>query len=308
MKVKKMASAFRLNIGVAQMSLAMFLSGFIGLFVFESEQTPFNIVFFRCVFGAIGLGLFCWWKGYFTADVLNKKNITLALLSGFALVCNWILLFTSFKLSPISINTAIYHTQPFFLVLFGALFLGEAFSFHKFVWLILAFLGLIFVIELDANSFQGDTFMIEGAGYALGAAILYTATTIITKRLTGMRPHLIAFIQVTLGIVMLSPLVDFSTAPTLADTRVWGYLLALGLINTCFMYIILYSAFQKLQTPVIAVLSFIYPVVALGVDYIFYDQMLSILQFTGIVFILVSAAAVNLGWKVFPSRVKVKES
>ncbi|WP_026261595.1 DMT family transporter [Kiloniella laminariae] len=290
----------QINSGILQMSLAMVLSGFIGLFVFESGQSPFNVVFFRCVFGATGLGLYCWYKGYLTKEVWVARNITLALLGGAALVCNWILLFSSFELASISVSTTIYHTQPFFLVIFGAIFLGEAFSLNKMIWLIIAFSGLVLIVNPDTESFAGNIEMLKGAGLALGAAVLYTITTIVTKRLKQMKPHLIAFLQVSLGVVMLAPFVDLSAAPS--DVAPWGFLIALGLIHTCFMYIIMYSAFQKLQTPVIAVLSFIYPVVAIIVDYVFYEQNLSMMQILGIVLILLSAAAVNLGWKLLPGR------
>jgi hypothetical protein len=45
------------------MVLAMILSGTIGYFVVESGQSPVNVVFFRCLFGAICLGVYCFAKG-----------------------------------------------------------------------------------------------------------------------------------------------------------------------------------------------------------------------------------------------------
>ncbi|MFD2207380.1 EamA family transporter [Kiloniella antarctica] len=76
-----------------------------------------------------------------------------------------------------------------------------------------------------------------------------------------------------------------------------GFLIRCGLPCT--------SAFQKLPTPVIAILSFIYPVVAILVDYIFYSQDLNNLQLMGVFLILFSAAAVNLEWKIVPTRTSI---
>jgi hypothetical protein len=53
---------------------------------------------------------------------------------------------------------------------------------------------------------------------------------------------------------------------------------------------------QKLSIGPIAVLSFIYPVVAILVDYICYGQNLSAGQFGGIALILLGSAGVNLNW------------
>ena len=43
------------RLGLAQMAAAMTLSGTLGVFVLESGQSAWNVVFFRCVFGALSL-------------------------------------------------------------------------------------------------------------------------------------------------------------------------------------------------------------------------------------------------------------
>ncbi|RSR53464.1 EamA/RhaT family transporter, partial [Acinetobacter baumannii] len=40
------------KVGTLEMVVAMLLSGSIGLFVIKSGQSPFNIVFFRCLISA----------------------------------------------------------------------------------------------------------------------------------------------------------------------------------------------------------------------------------------------------------------
>jgi drug/metabolite transporter (DMT)-like permease len=99
---------------------------------------------------------------------------------------------------------------------------------------------------------------------------------------------------------MLLPLADFSNLPTGAAP--WGYLAILGLVHTCIMYILLYSALQKLPTPVVAVLSFTYPAVAILVDYLAYGRDLSLSQWSGIGLILLGSAGVNLKWRLGLSR------
>jgi drug/metabolite transporter (DMT)-like permease len=64
------------------------------------------------------------------------------------------------------------------------------------------------------------------------------------------------------------------------------------------MYILLYGAIQKLPTNLIGSLSFIYPIVAILVDYVAFDRRLELLQIAGAVLILIAAAGTNLGWRI----------
>ncbi len=287
--------------GTLEMAAAMFLSGTLGFFVVESGQAAYNVVFLRCLFGAIFLGLYCLARGFFKDTGLNRKTLLMTALGGVAIVSNWILLFSSYKLASISISTAVYHTQPFFLLIIGAVILREAIPHNKIAWIALAFAGVLMVSDLDLASFTLSSEYVLGLGLALSAAVLYAIATMIAKQLKGIRPHLIALIQVTIGIFMLLPFASFADMAAAGGIQ-WSYLVILGAVHTCLMYILMYSAFQKLPTPIIAVMSFIYPVVAIMVDYIFYDQSLSMMQFVGIGTIMFASFAVNQNLPLLPFR------
>jgi drug/metabolite transporter (DMT)-like permease len=65
------------------------------------------------------------------------------------------------------------------------------------------------------------------------------------------------------------------------------------------MYILLYGAFKKAATSSIAVLSFIYPLVAVIVDFVAYGRILSYAQLSGGVLIVMAAAAYSAGINPF---------
>nr|WP_309086739.1 DMT family transporter [Chelativorans sp.] len=282
--------------GVAEMTGAMVISGTIGLLVVLSAQPVFNVVFFRCLFGAVTLLVVCAVLGLLRPDVISKRAFALALLGGAAIVFNWVLLFASFSRASISIATAVYNTQPFMLVGLGALFLREKVTLAKLMWLVMAFAGMLLIIQFEPSALSLRGAYLVGIALALGAAFLYAVAALVAKQLKGTPPHLIALIQVSLGIILLAPFADFQTWPQNAFQ--WGNLIALGVVHTGLMYVLLYGAIQKLPTIIVGALSFIYPVVAIIVDRIAFGQHLELPQLAGAVVILLAAAGLNLGWKL----------
>lgn len=283
--------------GTAEMTAAMIISGTIGLCVVLSKQPVFNIVFWRCAVGALTLLATCAALGLFRADVISRRQIGLAALGGVAIVTNWLLLFAAYPRASISIATAVYNTQPFMLVAMGAIFLGERLTLGRLGWLALAFAGMLGIAEGRPEAGYIGSDYLPGIALALGAAFFYAVAAIITKKLKGVPPHLIALIQLGVGILMLAPLADFAALP--GDVGGWSILVTLGVVHTGLMYILLYGAIQKLPTPLTGALSFIYPIVAIAVDMLAFGIRLQPTQIVGAAVILLAAAGSTLGWPAF---------
>lgn len=283
------------QVGVLEMSSAMLLSGFIGFLVVESAQSVWNVIFFRCLFGAFGLLSYCAWRGFLSPWPLTAKKTIITICAALALIFNWLLLFNAYRYVSISLATVVYNTQPFFLLLAASLFLGSKIGLSKLPWFVSAFIGLILIVDLSANDFVGDQ-QIIGFAMALGAAVFYAINTLLTKKLADVRPEVTALMNTLVGILVLLPFVNFAAVPQTALP--WGYLIILGVVHTCLMYILMYSAYQKLSVPIIAMLAFLYPGIAILVDLLVYGQSLSLYQWLGITLILFSVCGLNLGWKL----------
>ncbi|MFP8736679.1 DMT family transporter [Klebsiella aerogenes] len=280
----------QLSRGVWQMSLAMMISGSIGAFVLLSGLPVIDVVFWRCLIGAVALLLFILLSRQ-PFSRLTRFTLALAILGGVALVINWLLLFAAYSRVSIGMATVVYNTQPFMLVLLSMM-LGEKVSAVKWGWLLLAFSGVVILLSSELTPAHSDN-LVTGIILALGAAFFYALTAIIARKLQPLPAQHIAFIQVIVGTVMLLPLVHH---PEFNSHYPWRYLLILGIVHTGIMYQLLYSAIQKLPTPVTGSLSFIYPLVAILVDYLVFHHALAPLQLAGGVLILLAAAGNNLGW------------
>lgn len=290
--------------GVIELVLAMIIGGTVGVFAIETRVDVYTVVFFRCVFGALFLAAVCLARGYFRGVRLTPRLLGLAVLAGLSLVANWLALFQSFHLTSIAVGTMIYHLQPFWVVVMGAAFLGERLSLDKLLWIALAFAGLGLAAGINGHVLDSNAGYLVGLGCALLASFTYALTTILTKSLRAIPPQVLALIHAGLGILLLWPFVDFAALGGVAAPT-WGWLAGLGIIHTGLLYILMYSAYPKLPTALIAVLAFINPAVAILADWLIYDRPISPAQGLGFALIASASLGVNLGWRLLPRLSRV---
>lgn len=288
--------------GVVEMIAAMLISGTVGWPVIASGQPAVTVVFWRCVFGAFAMLIACVMLGLLKRGVLTRQHIAIAIIGGITLVLNWVLLFGAYSYASISVATVTYHTQPFMLVGLGVLFFGEKLTANALGWLLVAFGGMLFIIIGQQGAITVGSDYLIGVVMALGAAFMYAVPAAIIKRLKGLPPHLIVLIQLLVGAILLTPFVRWSDFPLPGST--WGLLLIIGVIHTGLMSSLLYGAIQKIPTSLVGALSFIYPVVAIFVDWLVFGHRLSVMQMVGASAILLAAAGMNFGWKLAGNRLR----
>ncbi|BEM82532.1 hypothetical protein SME41J_18560 [Serratia marcescens] len=273
--------------GAVQMILAMTISGTVGWPVLVLGQPPATVVFWRCAFGALAMLATCAALGQLKQGAINRRQLAFAILGGIALVLNWTLLFAAYQHASIAVATVTYHVQPFMLVALGALLFGEKLTADRLGWLLLAFAGMVLIVAGRQNGGSGDGYLL-GVALALGAALMYAIAAAIVKQLAALPPQLIVLIQLTVGTLALAPFAGLATPP--AAPLDWLLLATLGLVHTGLMSTLLYGAIQKIPTPLVGALSFIYPAVAIVVDWAVFGHRLSLLQLLGTLAILGAAA------------------
>lgn len=283
------------RIGTIEMVIAMLLSGSIGLFVIKSGQSPINIVFFRCLIAALCLISLCYFYGHFSKKYFNIKDRMFMVISGLLIVFNWALLFAAFPKTSISLATIVYHINPFIILFLGAILFKDNIKKNDIAWTVLAFIGLIIIIGL--GNFKFDFNQLFGLVLVLIATTLYSISVLITKKLNNTPPLLLVLIQAISGAIALFPfanLIDLS--PT---ENQWIFIICLGVVHTALLYFLMYSAIKKIPLNNIAILSFIYPISTILIDYLFFDHLLTSLQFIGSTFILISVLGIKLHWNIF---------
>jgi drug/metabolite transporter (DMT)-like permease len=280
------------------LAVAMVIAGTVGAFVTESGLHPVTVVFWRCVFGAIFLAAWCLLRGYLPDRTLSPSRLGLAALAGVCMVLSWTAFFAGFAMTSIATTTIVYHVQPFFVVLIGVFFLKERISLDQILWMLGAFLGVVLASGLVGTHGHAGSNWALGIALTLGAALLYAVATILAKGLGQQRAEITVLCQTLVGIVMLAPFADIGQPIALVQ---WGWLTGIGVLHTGIAYVLMNSAFPRLTTPVIGVITFIYPVVAIIVDWAIYAHPLGPAQAAGMALIALATLGVRLGWR-FPMR------
>ncbi|HEV8695169.1 MAG TPA: DMT family transporter [Lysobacter sp.] len=277
-----------------QLLVAEVLIGSVGVFVRESGQDPVTAVFFRCVFGAAFLLAWGVARGYLRGLWAERALIRTAIISGVLLVLNWVALFAGMARSSIGVSTLVYHFYPFAMMAMAAFFYGERTRPADLAWTGLAFAGVMLSADPLRLMHGADSTYLLGIGLTFVAAILCGASLLLSRRIGRERPFAVVLIQCLVGVAMLAPFADHAAA--LVPGWHWFWLAGLGLIHSGICYVLFYSAYPRLHVATIAVLSFIYPVIALVLDFVLYSQVLAPVQAAGVVLIAVGTLGVNLKW------------
>lgn len=280
--------------GIAGVVVAQTTLGTLGLCVIEAGTDPLSTAFYRCAIAAMALA---GW-GVMRGDLrglwqLPVRILLLALLSGVLMVGNWVLFFEAIRRSGITVATIVFHIQPFVMVLIGALVFRERLSLRIFGWISLALLGLTLATGI-VGSGTGPEPDWTGVACAIGAAVLYAFVTIIAKGLPRSNGAQLTLIQCLCGVVVLAAWLPLP--PQYLSAGQWGWLALIGGVHTCAVYILLYNALPKLPTASAAVLLFLYPISAIGVDAIAYGHAITTLQATGFLCVLLASLGITLKW------------
>lgn len=95
--------------------------------------------------------------------------------------------------------------------------------------------------------------------------------------------------QTTVGALLLAPVLLITPLPSTTSGLLW--LVLLGTVHTALMYVLIYASIGKLPTTTVALLSYVYPVVAVLVDIAFYGHRPTWPEAVGMLAVLAAALA-----------------
>lgn len=272
-----------------KMVTAMILAGSIGVFVVESGVSAPIVVFYRCLIGGGALLLYTLLRRRGTFRLITWRSFLLMGLSGVTMTTNWVLFFMAYEHASISLVTTVYHIYPFVVLFASAVLFRDRLTLSSVAWAVLAFIGVALVAMGQGG---GAVMTPTGLALTMAAMICYAATLLITKHLADTPTELLSVVQLLVGAAILLPLAGDVTGDVGAAG--WACLSILGLVHTALMYMLLYGAVQALDTDRLALLSFLYPLTALGFDILVYDFHPGMVQIAGLAVITIAVLGERL--------------
>ncbi|GLQ95629.1 DMT family transporter [Dyella mobilis] len=284
---------------LGRLLLGELLIGSVGVFVAESGQDVVTAVFYRCLFG--GLFLLAWGlaRGHLRGVLQDRALLRGALFSGVLLVLNWVALFAGMARSSIGVATMVYHFYPFVMLILATVLQGERTRPADLLWVLVGFAGVACSADPLRLWRHADPHYLAGIGLTLLAAVLCGTSLLMSREIGKQRPFALVMIQCWVGVAMLA---GFSSPQVFHLGWHWGWLLGLGVIHSGIVYVLFYSSYSRLPVVTIAVMAFVYPLVALLLDFLIYGHRLVPVQMAGLVLIVLGTLGVNLKWVPWPMR------
>lgn len=256
--------------------------GTVGVFVHQAGADPWTATWFRCAFGCLGLGLWLAATGRLPQLRLARVDVAWVLASGGLLVLGWGLFFAAMRHVPAGMATLLFHLQPLWLLLLGPVVLGEAVDASSWRAVGLAMLGLVLasgVAQSGLGAGQGASAW-WGVLLCLMGSWCTAGVSISARKLQALPAAALAWWHCALGSVALLAWPMAQGWPAWGSS--WAWLAGLGLVHTALAYGLMYAGMARLPAGRIARLQFIYPAVALTLDWAVYGQRLGGLQLLGV--------------------------
>lgn len=274
--------------------ISMIIWGSIGVFVREISLSSLEIAFFRALIGSFFLGTVSLiTKVKVDRDIL-KKNLLFLTLSGIALDINWILLFQAMKYTTISNAILSYYFAPVFIVIFSAILFKENLTSKNMLCLMVSIIGLFIIMKSGGVIVMDGSNHIKGILYGLSGAVIYAVVVILNKYIKGLSGIHTTLVQLAIAAIALMPFIIINNSLEIIslDIMTWISIITLGILHTGIAYFLYFSSIKNLKGKSIAILSYLDPIVAIIIAFLFLSESMNKFQIIG-GFLILSASYIS---------------
>ncbi|MDP7666533.1 MAG: DMT family transporter [Rhodospirillales bacterium] len=158
-------------VAIGFMVMAALVNASVGAMVkhLSADLHPFEIVFFRALFGIVTLSPLLLRHGL---SALETRHFRLYFFRACFAVSSLLMTWTALSIAPLAKVTAISFSQPLFASILAAVFIGEAIRARRISALVIGFLGTLIIVRPGSAAFDtGSVLAIGGAACAASTVI-----------------------------------------------------------------------------------------------------------------------------------------
>jgi len=267
MKNQHLKNILEVNIAVVFIST----SGVLGRSILLPPEIT---IWWRCLFAAIFIGLFCWYKKY-DLTIKSKKDAFSLALSGLLFGGHWITYFYALHLSNVAIGMLSLFTYPVITALLEPIFFKLKFDKNKLLLSGLVLLGIYFLtpnIDFENN-------VTKGVAMGVISAVFYALRNILTKRnLSQMKASKVMFYQMIIITAFLWPVLINKEFP---NTGQWTGILTLALVTTSIGHTLFVNSFRHFNISTVSIISSMSPIYGILFGMVFLKEIPALTTFFG---------------------------
>jgi len=262
----------------------------VGRFILgDGNVSPFIIAFWRCFFGSIFLLLVLHKKIKGISSIHLKDYLLLVALSFTGIFLFNTLLFYSLTYTTATSSSILMNANPFFILIFAALFLREKMTSVKVLAVIIGFLGCAMVIH-GTEASTGGLNPLKGNFLALGSAICWALYTVF-----GGYPAKKYGAVLTTFVTLFTGMLLFLIVMLVMKINFWNIGLSvflsgayLGIVPAGIGFTLWYNALKYLEAGELGIFQYLASVITAGLSVIFLKEVLNILIISGMLLVFLS--------------------
>ena len=280
----------RWNLGLAGLAVSW---GLIAVIAGAVDIGGAQLAFLRLAFAAVTLAAVAV-GGRRLSALRPGRHLRLLIALGVIQGAHWWLFFEAVKRGSVALAVLTFYAAPLFLAVLAPIFLPESLSNVALGAVAVGGAGIALVVLAGNGDGQG-TFGWIALACGLGSALTFAVLLLISKRLlqADVPPLTLAFWDCLVGaLVMIAPALLVNGRLVPGDAQEWRAVLLLGVVFTGGSTLVYAALLRHVTAQVAGVLSFLEPVSAVILAWVFLDQSLTTLGILGAVLVLLAGFAV----------------
>ncbi|MDX5585074.1 MAG: DMT family transporter [Aureibaculum sp.] len=249
-----------LNIAVLLIST----SGVLGRYI---SMPPPITIWWRCLFAAILLGAFCWYKKV-DLKISTSRDWKTIIISGLFFGAHWVTYFYALQLSNVAIGMLSLFTYPVITVLLEPIFFKSKLNIKHVLLGIIVLIGIYFLTP----EFTLENNYTKGVLFGLLSSIFYALRNILLKKkIAHYHGSMLMFYQMVIVTLVLWPtFFFFEMSPRTND---WGALIILALVTTAIGHTLFVMSFKNFSISTASIISSIQPIYAIILGFLLLNEI-----------------------------------
>ena len=224
-------------------------------------------IWWRCLFAAILLGAFCWYKKI-DLNISKSRDWKTIIISGLFFGAHWVTYFYALQLSNVAIGMLSLFTYPVITVLLEPIFFKSKLNVKHVLLGIIVLIGIYFLTP----EFTLENNYTKGVLFGLISSIFYALRNILLKKkIAHYHGSMLMFYQMVIITLVLWPaFFFFEMNPRTND---WGALIVLALVTTAIGHTLFVMSFKNFSISTASIISSIQPIYAIIFGFLLLNEI-----------------------------------